>query len=363
MSDTESQLFELLPKAAGIMEEKLRSNGCDKYREQLFDYIGDDELRGTDQYKEKWGELEEHIASCPACHDELNACRCLVTSIPNAALVPPPELYNNIMSTVKAEAPARRRAARFGTLRYVAQAAAAIAVIFGVYAAVRMTNLLNTNNLSINKSKEDSLRTSYNYLGGHDDEGFDDYQYEHALETPINQETYSSPCSDSCEVDDECATTGVADDINVIDNNQNISNEDSYELEDIDDPSKMLLLNDVYFGTDTLIDTNDQSQVSEFVDSLNHYAAVQFEAHGGNYAASYCFIAYVADASLDLIDNICNEFGLSSTNGEYIITDYDEDLAKDIFYCFRKNGISFSTDLIGDETDTPMALAVFVLNE
>ena len=134
------------------MEEKLRSNGCDKYREQLFDYIGDDELRGTDQYKEKWGELEEHIASCPACHDELNACRCLVTSIPNAALVPPPELYNNIMSTVKAEAPARRRAARFGTLRYVAQAAAVLQSYWRLCGS-RMTNLLN-NNLSINEVKK-----------------------------------------------------------------------------------------------------------------------------------------------------------------------------------------------------------------
>lgn len=347
------------------MEEKLRSNGCDKYREQLFDYIGDDELCGTEQYKEKWSELEEHIASCPACRDELEACRRIVSSIPNAAIVPPPELYDNVMDKVKAEAPARRRAARFGVLRHVAQAAAAVAVIFGVYAAVRMTNLLNPENISILKDKNDS-RASDNYSYGQDDKALDNLQYEPepAHEgTPIIQETYDTAYSDSYEGDNhECATTGVGDDIDIIDNGQNATDEDGCGT-DIDDTSKMILLCDVYFGTDTLIDTNDESQVSEFVDSLNHYAAIQFNTHGGNYAASYCFIAYASDGTEDLINNICNKFGISSGDGEYIITDYDEELARNIFCYFRSNGISFSTDLIGDETDTPMALSVFILNE
>lgn len=344
------------------MEEKLRSNGCDKYREQLFDYIGDDELRGTEQYKEKWSELEEHISLCPECHDELEACRRIVSSIPNAALVPPPELYDNIMSTVKAEAPARRRAARFGILRRVAQAAAAIAVIFGVYAAVRMTNLLNTENFSIIKSKDNSSRTLDNNSYVQDDE-LDNFQYEPSPETPLIQETFNTTFSGNHEEENnECATADIDNDIDIIDNSPNVTGEDSCSP-DSDDTSEMILLSNVYFGTDTLIDTNDECQVSEFVDSLNNYAAVQFKAHGGDYAASYCFVAYASDGTRDLIDNICNKFSISSGDGEYIITDYDEDLAKDIFCYFRTNGISFSTDLIGDESDTPMALAVFVLNE
>lgn len=131
-------------------------DNCEKFREMMFDYI-------TDGNGGDFSELEEHLAVCAPCRDELDECKKMTALLAECAPTPPSEIKTNVMLAVAADAKLRRRKRLMKT---VSAAAAVFVLCAGVWIAAVASGVGKAFDAEVNMSGNADAPSASGGIGG-----------------------------------------------------------------------------------------------------------------------------------------------------------------------------------------------------